>query len=51
VLAALWNTAIGLMQRASYMNIVAACRRFAVQPRLALSLMGIGLENKMTLRL
>jgi hypothetical protein len=32
VMAALRHTAIGLMRRAGYTNIAAACRRFAAQP-------------------
>ena len=32
-----------------YTNIAAACRRFAAQPVLALSLLGIALENYMAL--
>jgi predicted transposase YbfD/YdcC len=45
VMAALRNTAIGLMRRAGYTNIAAACRRFAAQPALALELIGLQLEN------
>jgi predicted transposase YbfD/YdcC len=45
VMAALRNTVIGLMRRAGYTNIAAACRRFAAQPALALALIGIELEN------
>ena len=45
VMAALRNTAIGLLRAAGYTNIAAACRRFAAQPDLALALIGIALEN------
>jgi predicted transposase YbfD/YdcC len=45
VLAALRNTVIGLMRSAGYTNMAAACRRFAAQPRAALHLIGIVLEN------
>jgi predicted transposase YbfD/YdcC len=45
VMAALRNTVIGLMRWAGYTNIAAACRRFAAQPRAALHLIGIALEN------
>jgi hypothetical protein len=45
VMAALRNTVIGLLRRAGYTNIAAACRRFAAQPALALALIGIELEN------
>ena len=45
VMAALRNTTIGLLRWAGYSNIAAACRRFAAQPDLALSLIGIKLEN------
>jgi predicted transposase YbfD/YdcC len=45
VLAALRNTTIGLLRWAGYSNIAAACRRFAAQPDLALTLIGIKLEN------
>jgi predicted transposase YbfD/YdcC len=41
VMAALRNTAIGLMRSAGETNIAAACRRFAAQPWLALALIGI----------
>jgi predicted transposase YbfD/YdcC len=44
-MAALRNTTIGLLRWAGYSNIAAACRRMAAQPDLALTLMGIGLEN------
>src|SRR5215467_3918390 len=43
--AALRNTTIGLLRWAGYTNIAAACRRFAAQPDLALTLIGIKLEN------
>jgi predicted transposase YbfD/YdcC len=45
VMAALRNTTIGLLRWAGYSNIAAACRRFAAQPALALTLIGITLEN------
>ena len=45
VLAALRNTAIGLLRWAGYPNIAAACRRLAAQPVQALALIGIELEN------
>jgi predicted transposase YbfD/YdcC len=41
VMAALRNTAIGLMRKAGETNIAAACRRFAAQPWSALALIGI----------
>ena len=41
VMAALRNTAIGLMRVAGEVNIAAACRRFAAQPWSALALLGI----------
>jgi hypothetical protein len=44
VMAALRNTAIGLLRWAGYSNMAAACRRFAAQPDLALTLIGIKLE-------
>jgi hypothetical protein len=45
VMAALRNTVIGLMRKAGYTNIAAACRRFAAQPAVALELIGLPLEN------
>jgi len=45
VMATLRNTAIGLPRWAGYTNIAAACRRLAAQPGLALTLIGIELEN------
>ena len=45
VMAALRNTTLGLLRWAGYSNIAAACRRFAAQPDLALTLIGIKLEN------
>ena len=45
VIAALRNTAIGLLRCAGYPNIAAACRRLAAQPLQALALIGIALEN------
>jgi hypothetical protein len=44
-MAALRNTAIGLLRWAGYTNIAAACRRLAAQPIQALALIGIELEN------
>jgi predicted transposase YbfD/YdcC len=41
VMAAVRNTAIGLMRSAGETNIAAACRRFAAQPWAALALLGI----------
>jgi hypothetical protein len=45
VMAALRHTTIGLLRWAGDSNIAAACRRFAAQPGLALTLIGIKLEN------
>jgi len=45
VMAALRNTAIGLLRHAGYSNIAAAGRRLAAQPLQALALIGIELEN------
>ena len=45
VMAALRNTAIGLLRWAGHTNIAAACRRLAAQPALALALIGIEFEN------
>jgi len=45
MMAALRNTVIGLMSGAGSTNIVAACRRFAGQPALALALLSIDLES------
>ena len=45
VMAALRNTAIGLLRWAGYTNIAAACRRLAAQPAQALALIGLALEN------
>ena len=45
VMAALRNITLGLLRWAGYSNIAAACRRFAAQPDLALTLIGIKLEN------
>jgi hypothetical protein len=49
VMAALRNTVIGLMRWAGEAKIAATCRRIAAQPALALGLIGIQLENRMTL--
>jgi predicted transposase YbfD/YdcC len=45
VMAALRNTAIGLLRWAGHTNIAAACRRLAAQPTQALALIGIEFEN------
>lgn len=45
VMAALRNTAIGLLRGAGYSNIAAACRQMAAQPAQALALIGLALEN------
>ena len=45
VMAALRNTAIGLLRWAGYTTIAAACRRLAAQPAQALALIGIEFEN------
>ena len=45
VMAALRNTAIGLLRYSGYANIAAAGRRLAAQPLQALALIGIELEN------
>jgi len=45
VMAALRNTAIGLMRWNGETNLAAACRRFAARPQEALALIGIQLEN------
>jgi len=45
VMAALRHTVIGLMRWAGYTNMAAACQRFAAQPRAALRLIGIALDN------
>jgi predicted transposase YbfD/YdcC len=45
VMAALRNTVIGLMRWAGHTNMAAACRCFAAQPRVALHLIGMALEN------
>jgi DDE family transposase len=44
-MAALRNTAIGLLRWAGYTNIAATCRQLAAQPTQALALIGIILEN------
>jgi predicted transposase YbfD/YdcC len=51
VMAALRNPVIGLSRWAGHTNIAAACRRFAAQPQAALHLIGIVVENCMTLPL
>ena len=45
VMAALRNTAIGLLRWAGHTKIAAACRRLAAQPAQALALIGIEFEN------
>ena len=45
VMAALRNTAIGVVRWAGHTNIAAACRQLAAQPAQALALIGIALEN------
>src|SRR5262250_357262 len=45
VMAALRNTAIGLLRWAGHTNIAAACRQLAAQPAQALALIGIEVEN------
>ena len=44
-MAALRNTAIGLLRWAGHTNIAAACRRMAAQPAQALALIGLEFEN------
>jgi len=48
-MAALRNTAIGLLRWAGSTNIAAACRQLAAQPARALALVGMALENCMAL--
>ena len=45
VMAAVRNTAIGLLRQAGYTNIAKACRQLAAKPQLALALIGIEMEN------
>ena len=45
LMAALRNTAIGLLRGAGYTNIAKACRHMAAQPAKALALVGIEFEN------
>jgi predicted transposase YbfD/YdcC len=45
VMAALRNTAIGLLRAWGATNIAAACRQYAAQPARALALIGITVEN------
>jgi predicted transposase YbfD/YdcC len=45
MMAALRNTAIGLLRWAGHTNMAAACRRLAAQPVQALALIGIEFEN------
>jgi hypothetical protein len=44
-MAALRNTAIGLLRSAGYSNIAKAGRELAAQPAKALALVGVVLEN------
>lgn len=44
VMAALRNTAIGLLRATGFTNIAAATRRMAARPREALALMGIPID-------
>jgi hypothetical protein len=46
VMAAVRNTAIGLLRRAGHANIAAATRYYAAQPREALALLGIPMTTK-----
>lgn len=46
VMAAIRNTAIGLLRLAGETNIAAACRRMAAQPEQALALIGINLKTE-----
>jgi hypothetical protein len=45
LMAALRNTAIGLLRRSGYTNIAKACCHMAAQPVKALALVGIEFEN------
>ena len=45
VMAALRNTAIGLLREAGYLNIAKACREMAAQPQRAMALIGLEMEN------
>jgi len=45
VMAALRNTALGLLRRTGTSNIAAACRHYAAQPGEALALLGLTPEN------
>jgi predicted transposase YbfD/YdcC len=45
VMAALRNTAIGLLRARGATNIAAACRQLAAQPAAALALLGITADN------
>ena len=46
VLAALRNTAMGLLRRAGHTNIAAATRYYAARPVEALALLGIAMTTK-----
>jgi hypothetical protein len=46
VVAALRNTAIGVHRVRGATNIAAACRRYAAQPALALTALGLHRENE-----
>jgi hypothetical protein len=50
VMAALRNTAIGLLRFQGYTNMAAVCRQVAAQPASALARMGMAWANAMTLR-
>jgi len=45
-MAAIRNTAIGVMPVQGVLNIAAACRRFAAQPALALAALGLSTDNE-----
>ena len=49
MMAALRNTAIGLLRWAGHTNIAATCRRLAAQPLQALARIGVKFENCMAL--
>jgi hypothetical protein len=50
-MGAFHNTTMGLLRWAGQTNMATACRRLAAQPVQALTLMGMALENVMTLPL
>ena len=45
VMSSLRNTVLGLMRKARESNIAAACQKYAAQPRAALALIGIFVDN------